>query len=250
MNLEEYEVMYQVEDNHWWYLGMERITCRLLERALPRPAGGRSLRILDAGCGTGAVMKYLARYGEVTGFDFSAEALKFSRKRGHPRLTQASVTAVPFADSHFDVVVSFDVLCETGVNDQVALREFARVLKPGGVVLLRLPAYPWMRGQHDVAVHLAHRYVRGEVTTKLYQSSLRPLHVSYANTFLFPLAAAKRLSERVFPPKQAGSDLTLNPGGLNGMFKTILSAEAPLVRSIGLPFGLTIAALARKAPET
>jgi SAM-dependent methyltransferase len=245
MNFEEYAVMYQVEDQHWWYLGMERITCGLLERALLPEREARLLKILDAGCGTGAVMKYLARYGEVTGFDFSAEALKFSRRRGHRRLAQASVLQIPLADGQFDAVVSFDVLCEIGVDDRQALREFARVLKPGGIALLRLPAYAWLRGQHDVAVHLAHRYTRGEVIDKLRDSGLTPLHASYANTFLFPLAAAKRWSER-FRPQQQGSDLTLNPGSVNGVLRAILSAEAPLVKSIGLPFGLTVTALARK----
>ena len=245
MNLEEYEVMYQVEDHHWWYLGMERITRSLLERALPPDREARSLKILDAGCGTGAVMKYLARYGEVTGFDFSAEALKFSRRRGHLRLAQASVLQVPCASNRFDVVVSFDVLCEIGVDDGQALREFARVLKPGGIVLLRLPAYSWMRGQHDVAVHLAHRYTRGEVIAKLGTHGLTPLHSSYANSFLLPIAAAKRWSERFLPPQQ-GSDLTLSPGPINGILRSILSAEAPLVSTVGLPAGLTVVALARK----
>lgn len=245
MNLEEYEVMYQVEDHHWWYLGMERITCDLLERALPSDREVRLLKILDAGCGTGAVMKYLARYGEVTGFDFSAEALKFSRRRGHSRLAQASVLQIPLASNQFDAVVSFDVICEIGVDDRQALHEFARVVKPGGILLLRLPAFAWMRGQHDVAVHLAHRYTRSEVSDKLQDSGLTPLHTSYANTFLFPIAAAKRWSER-FLPQQDGSDLTLSPGAVNGMLRTILSAEAPLIKSIGLPFGLTVTALARK----
>jgi SAM-dependent methyltransferase len=245
MNLEEYEVMYQVEDHHWWYLGMERITRSLLERALPPEWEACSLKILDAGCGTGAVMKYLARYGEVIGFDFSGEALKFSRRRGHTRLAQASVLQAPFASHQFDVLVSFDVLCENGVDDEQALREFARLLKPGGLVLLRLPAYRWMRGQHDIAVHLAHRYTRSELIAKLQASGLTPLHASYANTFLFPMAAAKRWSER-FLPQQRGSDLTLNPRFTNGVLRAVLSAEAPLVKSIGLPFGLTVTALARK----
>ena len=245
MNREEYEVMYQVEDHHWWYLGMERITCSLLERALPPERETRPLRILDAGCGTGAVMKYLAQYGEVTGLDFSADALRFSRQRGHPRLVQASVLHVPLASGVFDVLVSFDVLSESGVDDEHALREFARLLKPGGIALLRLPAYQWMRGRHDVAVNVAHRYTRGEVIDKLRASGLTPVHTSYANTFLFPIAAAKRWSER-FLPQQDGSDLTLDPGTSNRLLRTILSAEAPLITSIGLPFGLTITALAHK----
>ena len=244
MNFEEYEVMYQVEDHHWWYLGMEQITCRLLERYLPRDGAPR--KILDAGCGTGAVMKYLVRYGEVSGFDYSAEALRLSQKRAHMRLVQASVLEIPLASRSFDLIVSFDVICETGVDDRQALREFARILKPGGLVMLRLPAYDWIRGKHDAATHIAHRYTRGEIAAKLKCSGLTPVRVSYANMFLFPMAAAKRLSERVFSPQQTGSDLTLDPGPLNGVLRAVLGAEAPLIITTGLPFGLTVAALARR----
>jgi len=244
MNFEEYEVMYQVEDHHWWYLGMAQITCRVLERFLPRDRS--ELRILDAGCGTGAVMKYLCQYGEVTGFDFSAEALRFSHQRAHTRLAQASVLEIPFASSHFDLIVSFDVICETGVNDEQALLEFRRILKPGGLVMLRLPAYNWLRGKHDVATHISHRYTRDEITAKLNRSGLTPVRLSYANMFLFPVAVAKRLGERLFSPGQTGSDLTLDPGPLNGALRSILSAEAPLISAVGLPFGLTVVALARR----
>ncbi len=244
MNLEEYEVMYQVEDHHWWYLGMEQITCRLLDRCLPQT--GSTLKILDAGCGTGAVMKYLCRYGEVIGFDYAAEALRFSQKRGHARLIQASVLEIPFAHELFDLIVSFDVICERGVHDEQALSEFARILKPGGLVMLRLPAYDWLRGKHDVATHIFHRYTRDEIGAKLRRGGFTPLRLSYANMFLFPIALAKRLGERLFAPNQTGSDLTLDPGPLNRILGAILSAEAPLVSTVGLPFGLTVVALARK----
>jgi SAM-dependent methyltransferase len=246
MNLEEYEVMYRVEDTHWWYLGMEQITRQMLDYAFSTDASPSSRRLLDAGCGTGAVMKYLSHYGDAIGLDLSAEALRFSRRRGHRRLTQASATAVPFADATFDLVASFDVLSEIGAGDHVALAEFARVLKPGGRLLLRLPAYKWLRGKHDEAVNLAHRYTTREMRRLLREARLTPVHLSYANTFLFPLAAAKRLSERFIRPNQTGSDLTIDPGPLNAVFRSILSAEAPLVRTTGLPFGLTLIALARK----
>jgi SAM-dependent methyltransferase len=244
MNPEEYEVMYQVEDHHWWYLGMEYITRYLLDRYLPR--AGPALKILEGGCGTGAAMKYLCRYGTVTGFDYAAEALRFSQKRGHTRLAQASVLEIPFARGLFDLIVSFDVICDRGVHDGQALCEFARILKPGGLVMLRLPAYDWLRSRHDVATHNVHRYTRGEIGAKLKRSGFTPLCLSYANMFLFPVAAAKRLSERLFSPHQTGSDLTLDPGPWNGILRTILSAEAPLVGKVGLPFGLTVVAVARQ----
>ena len=243
MNHEEYEVMYQVEDHHWWYRGLEHITCRLLDREMGR-AG--QLQILDAGCGTGAVLKYLQPYGHTSGFDYAAEALRFSTQRGHSNLSQASVMQLPYADQTFDLITSFDVICETGVEENQALREFARALKPKGGLLLRLPAYSWMRGQHDVAVHVQHRFTAREVRSKLIAAGLIPTRISYANTFFF-IAALKRLSERIFPPKQNGSDLTLNPGPLNKIFQSILSAEARLITGPGLPFGLTVIAFARKA---
>ena len=224
MNLEEYEVMYRVEDTHWWYLGMERITRQLLDRYLPDDEQPQSLKILDAGCGTGAVMKYLRPYGEAIGFDFSAEALRFSQQRGLTRLTQASVVNIPFADRQFDLIVSFDVICEMNIDENTALQECRRILKPGGLVVLRLPAYDWLRGRHDEATHIRHRFTRGELARLLRQNGLEPVRLSYANTVLFPLVVVKRQSERVLKSSQSGSDLTLDPGPLNQVLRAILSA--------------------------
>jgi len=256
MNPEEYEVMYQVEDDHWWYRGMEAITRAVLDRAIGR---GRGLRILDAGCGTGAVMGYLADYGIVTGFDFAAEALRFCQVRRLDRLSRASVMALPYADASFDLVTSFDVLCERAVvDDEAALREFARVLVPpppcdgggtrgGGRLLLRLPAYNWLRGKHDEAVSIRHRYTGRELKAKLRRAGFEAERISHANMLLFPIAALKRASERFVPIRQAGSDLTIGAGVLNMPLRWILSLESPFVARAGLPFGLTVVALARKS---
>jgi SAM-dependent methyltransferase len=245
VNPEEYAVMYHVENVHWWYLGMARITQAVLNRWY---APGTDLRILDAGCGTGAVMtSYLADYGQVTGFDFAGEALSFCRLRQAERLARGSVMDVPFADGSFDLVVSFDVLCERAVPDDVAaLREFARVLVPGGRVLLRLPACNWLRGQHDEAVHIRHRYTRGEIAVCLCTAGFSVEHLSYANMLLFPVALAKRMAERVWPPRDDRSDLALGVGPFNGVLKAILAGEAPFVARTGLPFGLTVVAVGRK----
>jgi ubiquinone/menaquinone biosynthesis C-methylase UbiE len=245
MNREEYEIMYRMEHSHWWYRGMESITRALLDRCRGHKA---NLRILDAGCGTGAAMtSYLSEYGMVTGFDFSCEALKYAVMRGAARLVRASVTHVPFASGSFDLVTSFDVLYERGVSDdRTALRELTRVLAPGGSLLLRLPAYNWLRGRHDEAVHARHRYVRREVEALLRQAGLKLEHVSYANMILFPMVLIKRLAERILPAGEIRSDLTMRAGFLNAPLAAILSAESGFVARRRAPFGSSIVAIGRK----
>lgn len=244
MDPREYALMYAVEDHHWWYRGMGRITRALLDRWVAPVRG----RILDAGCGTGAAMTgILADYGDVTGIDLYSEALGFCRKRSARRLARASVTYLPFVSASFDLVTSFDVLYERGVSDErLALREFFRVLRPMGKVLLRLPAYDWLRGKHDERVHTNHRYSKRQVAEYLKGSGFQVRYLSYANTLLFPLAVAKRLSERFFPPGEDHSDLSLQTGAFNTVLGSILASEAPLAASIGLPFGLSIIAVGEK----
>jgi ubiquinone/menaquinone biosynthesis C-methylase UbiE len=248
MEPQEYELMFKVEMAHWWYLGMEKLTRAVLSQ--PHSVNSTS-SVLDAGCGTGAAMStYLADYGSVTGIDVSRPALGFCRKRSLTSLSLASVSNIPFPSESFDLVTSFDVLYEKAVlNDLVALTEFYRVLRPGGLTLLRLPAYDWLRGEHDRAIHTARRYTVPQVKRLLVESGFEPLRVTYANTFLFPLALVKRLLERIFPPVPSSSDLSVNVGMLNGLFKHILASEAFFVARIGLPFGLSVIALARK-PQT
>ncbi len=239
MDPREYELMFAVEDGHWWYRGMAAITCAFLDRWYKQEG---ALRILDAGCGTGAAMTtYLARYGTVWGMDLAAEALRFCRRRGAARLARATVTRLPCRGGVFDLVTSFDVLYERGVSsDMDALREFYRVLTPGGRLLLRLPALEWMRRAHDEVVHTRHRYTRGEAAALLRESGFRIEHVSYANAVLLPAAILKVIGERLFPPARAQSDLALRAGPFNGVLARILAGEAPWVTGAGLPFGLSV----------
>lgn len=239
--------MYRVEDQHWWYRGMASITRSLIE-AWVQPTA--PLKILDAGCGTGAAMTtYLADYGEVTGVDLFPQALEFCRRRSARRLACASVLDLPFAPASFELVTSFDVLYERAVTDDVtALREFARVLTASGRILLRLPAYDWLRGQHDERVHTARRYTKTRVRNLFDQAGFVLEQISYANTLLFPLAVIKRLGERFFPSQGNGSDLALEVGMFNSLFRSILASEAPIIARSGLPFGLSVVAVGRKQP--
>ncbi len=244
MDPSEYHTIYSVEDRHWWYAGMRRITLALLEETYGHRA---DLDILDAGSGTGAALGYLARFGRVTGIDTSPLALDFCRARAHSRLAQASVIALPFAPASFDLITSFDVLYHRAVGDPGdALRDFRRVLRPGGRVLLRLPAYDWLRGRHDAVIHTARRFNATGLEDSLCKAGFAVERLSYANTLLFPPAAAKRLLEPLLPaPPPGHSDVAPNPAWLDAALSAVLGAEAVWLRRRNLPFGLSVVALAR-----
>jgi SAM-dependent methyltransferase len=245
MDVSEYRLMYGLEDTHWWYQGMAAITCALLDR---RYRTDGLLRILDAGCGTGAAMtSYLARYGRVWGADNAPEALRFCRRRGAAALTCASVTNLPYANGSFDLATSFDVLYEQTVSSDLdALQEIRRVLVAGGRLLLRLPAYAWMRRNHDTVVRTRQRYTRREVESLLGKSGFRIERISYANAILFPAAVLKKISERLLASSPPQSDLSIRAGVFNGILRRLLSSEAPWIVRAGLPFGLSVIGLGVK----
>ena len=245
MDPREYELMYRVEDEHWWYRGMASITRTLLDRWY---GASLQLRILEAGCGTGSAMStLLADYGCVTGVDIHPLALQYCRKRGISRIACASILDLPFASAQFGLVTCFDVLYEKAVDsDLAALREFLRVLAPNGRVFLRLPAYDWLRGRHDEIVHTRKRYTAKEVERLLVQSGFIVEYISFANMFLFPIAVMKRFGERIFGLRDGHSDLDASVGRFDKVFEKILRSEAALIARNSLPFGLSVIAVGRK----
>ena len=245
MEKEEYDIMFRLEESHWWYIGMRRIVNEVLNEFLPQRSG---LRILDAGCGTGGMINFLTRYGNVVGIDTSSDAISLCCKRDVRHLAQASVTNLPFEDSSFDLIVSFDVLYHQDVlDDRQALNEFRRVLKPNGHLFLRLPAFDWLRGSHDQRVHTRRRYGASEIKRKLEASGFDVDKVTYANTILFPIALAVRASENIFR-WQSRLDVELAPRLLNDLLAGVLGMEGKLVRRASLPWGLSVLAWARR-PE-
>jgi len=246
MERTEYEVMAAVEDRHWWYGGMRAIAAALLDEVY---AGRRDLRILDAGCGTGGNVVFLRRYGSVAAVDLAPEAALFGRERLRGALARATVLALPFVDACFDLVTSFEVLYHRGVPDEgAALRETWRVLRPGGRLLLRLPAFEWLRGRHDSAVHGRRRYTIGDVQTLLRNHGFVIERISYVNTLLLPFPLIQRLIERLLPDTvDDGSDLQLPPALLNEALRWPLAAEAAwIARSGTFPVGLSVICRARK----
>ena len=239
MERDEYEVMYRIEDGFWWYRGLHDWVRREL------PPGAH----LDAGCGTGRLLELCSRDARPLGVDLSAHALEFTRRRGAFPLARASLTALPFAGARFDVVTSCDVLSEIGApGDAAALAEINRVLKPGGRLILNLPAYPWLASQHDRAVNTQRRYRAGEVRALLTDAGLTVRRLSYRVCALFPVIAAVRLWQRLAPaPPAVRSDLAPVTGLLDRLLSFYLTLENRLITSgFPLPFGLSISAVAEK----
>jgi SAM-dependent methyltransferase len=244
MNVEEYARMYEAEERQWWYAGMRAISAALLDKHLPRGPSPR--RILDAGCGTGNNVAHFRERGRAVGVDLSEDALRFCRTRGVPA-ARASVLSLPFGPAAFDLVTSFDVLYHRWVaDDRAAVAELARVLAPGGLLLVRVPALKVLWGAHDDAVLSRHRYTRGEVAALLQGAGLEVLELTSANTLLFPVLLLRRSLDRL--TGRRGSDVGFLPAPLEAAFLALLRAEARLVRHLRLPVGASVVALGRR-PE-
>ena len=245
MKTAEFEVMYRVEDAHWWYVGLHRLLLAWIDRV----ARGRRLRVLDAGSGTGRLLSLLSAH-DARGVEIAPDARAFAARRGLSGVVPGSVTALPFPDASFDAVVSADVLSDLGApGDAVALAEMARVLAPGGVLLLHLPAFPFLRGEHDLAVGVVRRYRRREVRALLDGANLSVRRLTCRMAFLFPVAAPFRVATRVRIPRasSARSDLRLLPGPLNRLLAGVVIAENRLILSgLDLPLGMSVFAVAEK----
>ncbi len=241
MKHEEYARMFAAEEMQWWYAGMRRISRALLDRHFtPRPGA----RLLDAGCGTGNNLVHLADLGAPVGLDLSEEALRFCRSR-RVTVARGSLLHLPFRDASFDLVTSFDVLYHRWVaDDGAAVRELARVLRPGGLLLVRVPALKLLWGAHDEAVLSRKRYTRAEVETLLRGAGLDVLRASYCNTLLFPLLLLRRTLDRLLD--RHGSDVGFLPAPLESLFRGLLGIEARLVPHVSLPIGASVTALARR----
>lgn len=246
MNLQEYKVMYELEDSHWWYVGMRRIILSLIDS---HHEGQNNLLVLDAGCGTGAMTRHLARYGKVIGSDISSEAIKFCTQRalGRCELVQSSLAGLPFDDETFDLIASLDVICVIE-DDTLAFQELGRVLKTGGRLIVSLPAYEPLRSEHDLAVDIKRRYTKGRLKDRMERAGLNVERIAYANTLLLPVAVMLRIAKK-WPNKaasEAKSDLWPLPAILNRWLADILFLENRLLRHMDLPFGLSVFCLARK----
>ncbi|MBI4032986.1 MAG: class I SAM-dependent methyltransferase [Candidatus Blackburnbacteria bacterium] len=244
METPEYKNIFENEKSHFFYVANHKIALSLVKKY----AAVARLKILDAGCGTGLLAKKLERFGGVWGIDISPEAVRFAKKRG-VRVQKASVEAIPFKDKFFDLVVSVDVIYHKAVDDKKALREFFRVLKPGGVLVLRVPATPILATSHDKHVHTRERYTKSMLIEKLIDAGFIVEKVSGVNLLLAPIALTRHFWEKIMPPSKTGSGVVRLPRLINSILAFLLSLEVPLLGLFNLPTGLGLIAVCRKPTQ-
>ena len=245
MQADEYRKLAETEDCMWYFRALHRRLARWLARLLPSDglAGARvsgPIRVLDAGCGTGGFLKAMrARQPgwQLTGVDLSPLACQLARERSGADVREGSITALPFADGEFDAVVTGDVIYHVA-DVALALREFARCVKPGGVVLVNEPAYRWLWSYHDEAVESKHRFTRPELKALFHQAGLEVVFASYFNMLMLPLVVVRR---KIFPPKQPTSDVHLYPAPIEAGFSAMTWLEQAWTGAgLPLPAGSTV----------
>jgi SAM-dependent methyltransferase len=238
MQTEEYDRLRAAEDTYWWFVSRRALAFRLLRM---HAAGRRP--VLDAGCGTGAFLAMLGD-AEAVGLDSSPLALAYTVGRGVARAVLGDAQRLPFRPGAFGAAVSLDTL-EHLPDDRAAVRELLRCLEPGGVLVANVPAYRWLWGPHDVALHHCRRYTRGQVRRLLHEAGFEVVLCNYSVFFLFPLVVVTRVADR-FRRGEPSVRLPRVPGWANRFLVGLMAAESWLLCRVPLPWGSSVVAVARK----
>jgi SAM-dependent methyltransferase len=239
------------EVRHFWFRGFRAFVTPLLGRAASQRAGSGVARVLDCGCGTGANLALLNRFGRAYGFDLSAEGLRIGRQSGRTLLARASVTAAPFPAASFDIVTSFDVLYSLDERaEREACQEMYRLLKPGGYAVVNVAALDILRGDHSVLSQEVRRYDRARLRTLLTATGFAIERLTYTNFVLLPpMLVARGLQRRrglSGDAERQQRELTVPAAPINGALTALLLLESLWLRWFDMPAGSSLLCLARK----
>lgn len=233
MDIAEYEKSCSLEDTCWWWVGRRD----LIPVLLGHPSGCEEL-VLDVGTGTGGSIAVLEGYGLVTGLDSSSEALAYARARGQGQLVLASAEELCFKADVFDLVTALDVL--EHVDDVRTLRSMHVVLKPGGTLLVTVPAFDCLWSGHDLALGHRRRYRKVQLRRILETSGFRVVKLSYWNTTLFLPIMLKRTVDREILGNKMQTDVHPLPGFANSILASVLRHEPRVLRYLDLPVGVSL----------
>lgn len=246
MERELYDFFYEAEDRHWWFVARRRILMAVLERSLPRTG----IEITDMGCGTGGMAAPLGRFGRVAAVDEAPAAREYCRRRGVDRVL--SLAEWDAEATAYDLVTAFDVV-EHVEDDLALLKRLHARLKPGGMLVVTVPAYRFLWSPFDEMNHHYRRYSRGELRGRLEGAGFRVRRASYFNTLLFPVIAIVRLAERGLgldatdeAAKRKALARWFKVGPLNGLLSRVFALERHWLVGHDLPTGCSVLAVAVK----
>jgi SAM-dependent methyltransferase len=240
------ELTYRAEQSHFWFRGFRQYMKPALARAT---AGVPSPRILDCGCGTGSNLEMLRPYGRAVGFDLTGIGPAFAREHGH-HVAQASIAQIPFTSGTFDLVTSFDVFqCLPDPVEQDAITEVARVLKPGGWLLLHVAALKILHGRHSVLSEEVRRYTPSRLRTIVERGGFHIDRLTFDHASLLPIMLPVRMWHRLsangeVPPGEG--EITVPSAPINTALTALVSLEALALRAVDMPIGSSLMCLAQK----
>jgi len=238
-----YPDYYQLEEKHWYFVGRRRIIFSLLEQIYPK--GSENRKIIDIGCGTGIMQGYLAKYGNVSGIDNEDIALDYCRERGFTTVSKGDICCLEIPDATYDLVTAFDIV-EHVADDHRAVSELARIVKPGGRILVTVPAFSWLWSNHDLINQHQRRYHRKSVEKLMAGAGLEIQKLTYFNSFFFPLIVSIRWWQKFFAPHAHQHDLVLPPPLLNSLLAYFFGSESIFLRYFNFPLGVSLLCLAQK----
>jgi SAM-dependent methyltransferase len=258
MKASEYPRFFELETTHWWFRGLHSVLIKTLGDL---GLGDESL-VLDAGCGTGGLMALLSDNTDATviGFDIAAEASQFWTARGLATTFRGSVNAIPLQTDSLDAVFCINVFECDEVEPATAYEELWRVAKPGGYLILSMPAHHWLGDKtHDAAVNGSRRFVRKELAAIVNSRPAEIKLMTHLFPFFLPVITAWRFINGIrprAPEAEAHTDLSRLPNWINTSLFLLTQVERMLLKFMGFPFGSSLLCVARKplpdreAPQT
>lgn len=247
MNEEEYVKMAELDESMWWYCALHRLILLILRRFLPE----RASKVLDAGCGTGGLLKFLSQQEpdlHFQGLELYELAARIAESQADCPVSCGSINKLPFEGGVFDIIISTNVLEQKGVEPAQAASEAFRCLRLGGVFILSESANEWLKSYHDKRVGVARRFAKKKLTSILRDAGFEVKYSTYWNTLLFPLVVLRR---KVFSSRETESDVKSYSRFTNTLFKAVMAAERAWLRAgWTFPFGVSIVVTGVKPHES
>lgn len=251
-----FDLFASLQADHWWFRGRRALYTDLLEHVLSRDLGRppRGLRVLDVGCGAGGWLQPLSQFGTVTGIELDEPSIRFCRELDLHRTLVGRVDALPVPPGSHDLVCLWDVIEHT-VDDRGVLAEARRALRPGGHLVLSVPAYQFLYANNDRVAHHQRRYTRGGLVARLREGGFDVRKATYVNCVLgvviIPAVLLIKLKERLFPVRDDPSNnLSIRvPRPLNALLAGIFGGERHVLRHLDAPFGHSLFVVARRVDD-